>query len=187
MTAIRQSDPEDLLDVPAVLLAAVRDEDLGGLERDAARAVVVLEDRLQQEVVALVGRVAAEALRRPHLVDGLAQRLDHRRHQRQRHVADPEPDDLRAGFLLLERAHAAADLGEQVAGLELAVALVDARHGAAKDSSARLRRRSAQSKSTPGFSTPAGSSSRLAARSARAKASGRSRSYQGRWSRPTAW
>src|SRR5262249_13790721 len=42
------------------------------------------------------------------------------------------------------------------------------------------------SMSTPGLSTPAGSSTRLAARNASAKGSGRWRSYQGRWSRPTA-
>src|SRR6266849_1079345 len=40
---------------------------------------------------------------------------------------------------------------------------------------------------TPGLSTPAGSSADLAAASAAAKPAGRSRSYHGRWSRPTAW
>ena len=38
-----------------------------------------------------------------------------------------------------------------------------------------------------GSSTPAGSTARFAARSASANGSGRWRSYQGRWSRPTAW
>src|SRR5439155_5238991 len=41
--------------------------------------------------------------------------------------------------------------------------------------------------SAPGFMMPAGSTAALAARSARAKGSGRWRSYHGRWSRPTAW
>ena len=39
---------------------------------------------------------------------------------------------------------------------------------------------------TPGLSIPAGSTLAFAARSAAAKTSGRWRSYQGRWSRPTA-
>src|SRR5262249_21895263 len=39
----------------------------------------------------------------------------------------------------------------------------------------------------PGLSTARGSSLSFAARSASAKDSGRWRSYQGRWSRPTAW
>ena len=43
------------------------------------------------------------------------------------------------------------------------------------------------STSTPGLRIPAGSSAALAARSASANGSGRWRSYQGRWSRPTAW
>ena len=40
---------------------------------------------------------------------------------------------------------------------------------------------------TPGLRMPAGSTAALAARRAAAKGSGRWRSYQGRWSRPTAW
>ena len=40
---------------------------------------------------------------------------------------------------------------------------------------------------TPGFRMPAGSTADFAARSAAAKGSGRWRSYQGLWSRPTAW
>ena len=43
------------------------------------------------------------------------------------------------------------------------------------------------SSSTPGLRMPAGSSADLAARKAAANGSGRCRSYQGRWSRPTAW
>ena len=45
----------------------------------------------------------------------------------------------------------------------------------------------AASSSTPGFITPAGSTAAFAPRSAAANGSGRWRSYQGRWSRPTAW
>ncbi|MET9969579.1 CGNR zinc finger domain-containing protein, partial [Streptomyces sp. NPDC006356] len=41
--------------------------------------------------------------------------------------------------------------------------------------------------STPGLRTPAGSRADLAAVRAAAKGAGRWRSYQGRWSRPTAW
>jgi hypothetical protein len=40
--------------------------------------------------------------------------------------------------------------------------------------------------STPGLRIPVGSTAAFAARSASANASGRWRSYQGRWSRPTA-
>src|SRR5699024_11109789 len=40
---------------------------------------------------------------------------------------------------------------------------------------------------TPGFSTSAGSSAFFAAPRAAANGSGRCRSYQGRWSQPTAW
>src|SRR5262249_33698016 len=50
-----------------------------------------------------------------------------------------------------------------------------------------LRLRAHGSKSTPGLSTPLGSTAALAARSAAPNGSGRWASYHGRWSRPTAW
>ena len=59
--------------------------------------------------------------------------------------------------------------------------------GSRRHRSCRSSCRQRRSNSTPGFRTQLGSSSDLAARSARAKPSGRSRSYQARWSRPTAW
>jgi hypothetical protein len=80
---------EDLLDVPAVLLRAVRDEDGVVIDCDAAARVVVFADRIEQELVALVGRIAAETLGCSHLADRAAHRVHHRGHQRQRHVADP--------------------------------------------------------------------------------------------------
>ena len=60
-----------------------------------------------------------------------------------------------------------------------------ARSGSRKGSAGRERRQG--SRRTPGLRMPAGSSSALAARRAAAKGAGRWRSYQGRWSRPTAW
>jgi hypothetical protein len=53
------SGGEDLLEVAAVALAAVADEDLVGGEVDAPRLVVVLADRLDEKVVALLRAVAA--------------------------------------------------------------------------------------------------------------------------------
>jgi len=122
---------EDLLDVPAVLLAAVRDEDLVGRDLDATRPVVVLHDRVEQEVVALVGSVAAKALLRRELRHGRAHRLHDGRGEGKGHVADPEADHVRLGVRLLEGRHATPDLGKEVAGLELPVVLVDVRHGRA--------------------------------------------------------
>jgi hypothetical protein len=120
---------EDLLDVAAVLLAAVGDEDLVGLDGDAARAVVVLLDQLEQERVAVLGSVAVEAGLGAERDGGVAQRLDDGRCEWQRDVADAEADHPGFGVALGERRHASPDLGEEVARLELAVVLVDARHG----------------------------------------------------------
>jgi hypothetical protein len=45
------------------------------------------------------------------------------------HVADPEPDDRSVGMRLLKRPDAPPDLGKEIAGLQLPVALVHLRHG----------------------------------------------------------
>ncbi len=121
---------EDLLDVSAVLLAAVGDEDLVGGDLDAARAVVVLADRVDQEVVAVLRPVAAEALRARHLVGGPVERGDDRRGQGLGDVADAQADQLRVGVGVGEGRHAAPDLGEEIARRELQIVLVDVRHRA---------------------------------------------------------
>jgi hypothetical protein len=121
---------EDLLDVAAVLLAAVGDEDLGGGNVDAPRLEVVYPDGFEQEVVAVLGAVAAKSGIGAEFVDGSAHGLDDSGGERESDVTDAEPDDLCFGVRLGEHAHAAPDLGKEVAGLELAVVLVQTCHGA---------------------------------------------------------
>ncbi len=104
---------EDLLDVAAVALAAIADEDLVGRDVDAARLVIVRADRLDEEVVALLGAIAAEGLAHAHLVDGRVHRFDDRRRERFGDIADAEPDHLRIGMRRRERAHATPDLGKR--------------------------------------------------------------------------
>jgi len=64
----------------------------------------------------------------PHLSSGGAERLDDRGCERQRDVADPEPNDLGVGIRGIELTYPTRDFGEQVAGAELAVVLVDPGH-----------------------------------------------------------
>jgi hypothetical protein len=72
--------------------------------------------------------VAAERLRPRHLVDGLVHGPHDRRRQRERDVADPEPDQPGVRMGLGERLHPAGDLGEEVRRLEREVVLVDPDH-----------------------------------------------------------
>src|SRR5207244_5496167 len=69
--------PEDLLDVAGVAFGAVAHDDLVGRELDAPLAVVVADDRVDEEIPAGLGRIAAEGLGLRHLVDGLVHRPDH--------------------------------------------------------------------------------------------------------------
>ena len=60
---------EDFLDVAAVALRAVGNENLVRFDLAAARRVVVLRDRFAEKGVALLGAVALEGLALGHLVD----------------------------------------------------------------------------------------------------------------------
>ena len=119
---------EDLLDVAGVALGAVAHEDLVGPDPDAARTVVVGGDELGQELVARLGPVAPERLGPRHLVDGLVHGAHNRRGQRQRDVADPEPDQPGVRMGGRKRLHAPRDLGEEVGRLQREVVLVDPDH-----------------------------------------------------------
>ena len=132
---------EDLLQVGAVALAPVADEDLVHCNIDAARAEIVLGDLRTQEVVAHVGPIAPQRRGLPLLTGGLFQGVDDRRWQRPRHVADPQRDDAGVGMRLAEDLRPPLDLGEQITGPEVQVGLVDPWHGA--DSSRRADRAAA--------------------------------------------
>ena len=121
---------EDFLNVAAVALGAVGDEDLVRFDLAAARLVVVPGDGLAQEGVALVGTVALEGLALGHLVGGGVERGDAHRRQRLGDVTDAEADEGPAGIGLLERGDAAGDVSEKIRRLELGVVFVDADHRA---------------------------------------------------------
>ena len=119
---------EDLLDVAAIALRTVGDEDLVGLDPAAARLEIVLRDGLAQEGVALFGAVALERLAPAQFVGaGVQGRHAHGR-QRLGDVADAEPDDrpLRVG--LLKGGDAPGDVAEQIGGLQLGEIFVNADH-----------------------------------------------------------
>ncbi len=122
-------DAENLLHVARVGLGPVADKDLIELDADAARAEIVVDNRLPQELVpdaAVV--IAAERLLPAHLLDRPVHGLDHRRRQRLRDVPDPHADDLRLRMRLFEGTHPPADLRKQVPGPQLQKILVDANH-----------------------------------------------------------
>jgi hypothetical protein len=124
---------EDVEDVAGVALGAVGDEDFVGRNVHTVGTVVVLGDGLAEEVVPLLRAVAAERLALRHLIDGRVHGRDAGGRQRLGDVADAEPDHLGLRVRVGVGLHAARDLGEQVAGLELEVMVVDAGHRAVFD------------------------------------------------------
>ena len=67
---------ENLLDVAAVALRAVGNENLVGVDLAAAGGVVVLGHRVAEERIALFGTIALERRAFRHLVGGGVERLD---------------------------------------------------------------------------------------------------------------
>jgi len=119
---------EDVEDVGAVALGAVGDEHLLGLQADAERLVGFLDNGVDQPVIPLLRAVAGEVGGGAEVVDGVVERLQHGRGQRAGDVADAEADHLGVRVGGGEFPHAAADLGEEVAGFEFQVVIVDLCH-----------------------------------------------------------
>src|SRR5690606_30946941 len=115
---------EDFLDVAAVALGAVGDEDFVGGDRAAAGGEIVLGNGFAQEGVALLGAIALEGGAVGHLVHAGVEGLDAGLRQGLGDVADAEADDRLVGIGGGEGVHALGDVGKEVAGLELQVVLV---------------------------------------------------------------
>ena len=67
---------KNFLDIAAIAFRAVADENLVRLHRDAASSVIPFDDRVNQEIVALLRAVAAKGFLFRHFVDGGVHRLD---------------------------------------------------------------------------------------------------------------
>ena len=85
-------------------------------------------DRGAQELVADVGAVAPERLGPRLLAGRLLERLDDRRRERQRDVADAEVGQPDAGVGVAIGLGAPLDLGEEIARLQVQEGLVDPGH-----------------------------------------------------------
>ena len=120
---------EDFLDVAAVALRAVGDEDFVGVDLAAAGGVIVLLHGLAQERVTLLRAVALEGGALRHLVGRGMERLDAHRRQRLGDVTDAEADHRLGRIGGDVGADALGDVAKEVGRLELGVVFVDADHG----------------------------------------------------------
>ena len=119
---------EDLLDVAAVALGAVADEDLVRRDLDAAVRVVVLDDGFRQERVALLWAVAVERLSLRLIVDRLVHGLDADLRQRLRDIADAEADDVGIRVRFLVGSDTARNLREEIAARQLQIVIINGSH-----------------------------------------------------------
>ena len=119
---------EDLLDVAAVALRAVADENLIRRDLDAAVRVVVLDDGFRQEGVALLRAVAVERLSLGLIVDGLVHGLDADLRQRLRDIADAETDDVGIRVCFFISSNAACDFSKEVAAWQLQIVIINSSH-----------------------------------------------------------
>ena len=110
---------QQLLKVACVALSTVVNEDLVSVEVDATRQEVVLQNGLAQEVVALLGTVAAETLGGGHLVDSPVHRLDDGRTEWLCDIANTKRYDIDLGMHHLEGIDLLGDVGEKVVVLEV--------------------------------------------------------------------
>ena len=89
------------------------------VEVDAAGQEVVFQDGLTQEVVALLGTVATEALGCGHLIDSFVHGLGDCGTQGLGDIADAEADDIGTRVHHLEGIDLLGNVGEQVVLLQV--------------------------------------------------------------------
>ena len=119
---------EDVADVAAVALGAVGDKDLVGLDIHAPGGIVGLGNGLPQEIVALLGTVAVEALKGTHLIHRLVHGFNDSGGQRPGHITDAQTDHLGLGVLGGVSGQTAGDLRKQIAAGQLEEILVHFGH-----------------------------------------------------------
>ena len=105
---------QNLLDISCVALGSVVYEYLVGIEMNAARQEVVLDDSLTEEVVASFRTVASEGSLHGHLIHCLVHRLDDGRAEGLGYITDAQTDNslFRVGNLV--RVYLLCDVGKQV-------------------------------------------------------------------------
>ena len=116
---------EQVQQVAQVALGAVRDEDLGHIQRYTALGVVLPDGLAQERIALLAGDVAVEGLLAALLLDGLVHGLGDRSGQRQGDVTDPQADDigLRVGFLVIS--DFMGDGAEEIALVQLGIMRIE--------------------------------------------------------------
>ena len=117
---------EKLLHIGHVALGAVGDEHLVRL--NAQPLVVVVQNGLNQKIIAVVRAVAPKGLGPAHFPGGLFHGLHHGGSQRTGHVADAQPDQLRVGMLLSVFLHPAGDLRKEIAAGQLFIMGIHLQH-----------------------------------------------------------
>ena len=119
---------EDLLDVGAVALRTIRNEDLVCFNVAASGFEIVLCDRAAQALITEVRCVSLECLLVRHLIDCAVQCIDDDRSERLGDVADAHADDFLVRIGRRELADLAADGREQVAARQFQIVVIDLIH-----------------------------------------------------------
>ena len=119
---------EDVADVARVALGTVADEDLGAVELDAAGLEIVLDDGIDEEVIALFGTISPKGCSVGTFIHGTVHGLNGGRGQGTSHIADAQTDDVRFGMLGFVGIHLLGYLRKEVAVGETGIVCVCANH-----------------------------------------------------------
>ena len=113
-----------------IWLASVGNKDLVRCDSDTALTEITLHDGLADKVITCGGAIATERRAIGEFIDRCVHGRNDRGGKRLRDIADAAADDLfgNGGVCLCEHGHAAGDFGEQVAGGQLQVVVVDDCH-----------------------------------------------------------
>ena len=113
-----------------IWLTSVGNKDLVGRDSNAAITEITLHDGLADKVITSGGAIATERRAIGEFIDRCVHGRNDRGWKRLSDIADAAADDLfrNGGVRLCEHGHATGDFGEQVAGGQLQVVVVDECH-----------------------------------------------------------
>ena len=110
---------QNLLDISRIALGSIVHEYLVGVEMNATRQEIVLDDSLTKEIVASLRTVASERSLLSHLIYCLVHRLDDGRAERLGYVTDAQTDYTLLWMCNLVGCYLLCDVGEQVIACQL--------------------------------------------------------------------
>ena len=119
---------KDFLNIAAIALGAVADEDFIAFYFNATSLVIVLDNGIGEETVTLFRPIAAEGIGAGQFIYGLVHSLNAGRRQGLGNIANAQANDICFRISFLKGCHSAGDFRKEITAGEFQVIVIDCSH-----------------------------------------------------------